>query len=97
MDNLRESTKHEGLLGFEIQCGIKGSKLAGGRKQRVAIARPWKEGEALEKARNIKTTADTPGEQQGQHKTAAKSLRDPQVQVEDACVEEEARCPQEKS
>ena len=25
--------------GFEIVCGIKGSKLSGGQKQRVAIAR----------------------------------------------------------
>lgn len=25
--------------GFEIQCGVKGSKLSGGQKQRVAIAR----------------------------------------------------------
>lgn len=26
-------------LGFNIQCGIKGSKLSGGQKQRIAIAR----------------------------------------------------------
>jgi len=25
--------------GFDIQCGIKGSKLSGGQKQRIAIAR----------------------------------------------------------
>ena len=25
--------------GFEVRCGIKGSKLSGGQKQRVAIAR----------------------------------------------------------
>jgi ABC-type multidrug transport system fused ATPase/permease subunit len=26
-------------LGYNIQCGIKGSKLSGGQKQRIAIAR----------------------------------------------------------
>jgi ABC-type multidrug transport system fused ATPase/permease subunit len=35
-DKLRDTQLHSG---FEIECGLKGSKLSGGQKQRVAIAR----------------------------------------------------------
>jgi ABC-type multidrug transport system fused ATPase/permease subunit len=37
----REEEKKRYMLhhGFDIQCGIKGSKLSGGQKQRIAIAR----------------------------------------------------------
>jgi len=35
-DKLKDITLHSG---FDIECGMKGSKLSGGQKQRVAIAR----------------------------------------------------------
>ena len=37
----RTSEKKDIMLhsGFNMQCGIKGSKLSGGQKQRIAIAR----------------------------------------------------------
>ena len=39
--DVRSADKRDVILhnGFNIQCGIKGSKLSGGQKQRVAIAR----------------------------------------------------------
>lgn len=40
MDDRDESLKDLQLhQGFDIQCGVKGSKLSGGQKQRIAIAR----------------------------------------------------------